>query len=65
MGYKIIYVVVLVILFVVFYLGLASYFRKCYKGRLIETIIAVLIIVGWIAVIGLFTMLYNHFFHIF
>ena len=65
MGYKIIYVVVLVILFVLFYLGLASYFRKCHKGRLIETIIAVLIIVGWIAVIGLFTMLYNHFLHIF
>ena len=55
-------------LLVIFSLGLLvlRYYLSCrHKGRLIDTIVAMLIIVAWIAVIGAFTMIYDSVFHIY
>ena len=58
----------LVGLLVIFGLGLLVFRRHLlyrHKGRLIDTIVAMLILVAWIATIGAFAMIYDSVFHIF
>lgn len=62
---KIIYIISLILIFILEFLGLKSYMRNCHKRRMIDTIIGALIIVGYLLIIGMFTKIYDMTFHIF
>ena len=65
MIHKIIFVLSLIAIFICEFCGIKFYLQKIHKGRLIDSIIAILLIVFSIAIITLFTHAYNKFFALF
>ena len=62
---KIIFAALLVIIFTCDYLILRYHLHKCRKGKMIDTVIEILIILAGIAVMVAFSMIYDNIFHIF
>ena len=65
MQYKIIFVVSLVIIFACELWGLWYFLNYCHKGRMIDTIIAALIIVAYFVFMVIFAKIFDHYFCIF
>ena len=65
MQYKIIFVAMLIIIFICELLGFRYFLLDCHKGRIGDSVVAAFIIVICLAMIVLFSKVYDHFFHIF
>ena len=61
MLHKLIFVISLIAIFVCEFLGIKHYLQRCHKGRLIDSIIAILLIVVFIVIISVFVYVYNKF----
>lgn len=65
MKHKILFVAVLLMLFIGEILGLGYYLSHVHKGRIVDTICAILIVFFCIALIVVFSKLYDNAYHIF
>ena len=65
MQQKVLFLVGILVIFALGLLVLRYYLSYRHKGRLIDTIVAMLILVAWIATIVAFTMIFDSVCHIF
>lgn len=61
---KIMYVASLVVIFLCELLGVRHYLHAWHKGRLIDTVIAALLVIACIVIVVIFSKAYDYYFHI-
>ena len=65
MRYKIIFSVILIVIFIIGYIGTELYATKCHKGRVIDSVVLIFLYLLVMLIIGVFVKIYNNHFHIF